>query len=176
MVVAGQAQHGAAAGEGARQAQRQHGCFGARGGEAQALDAREQAHHQFGPAQFQVVFGAVVRAARHLFSNGGHNRRVGVAQQQRAVAGHVVDQLVAIDIPFVRARAAFNIQRKRRDKAAIVRDAVRENRAGAGVALSRPRVAALIFGFNRHGYSWLSCISAPHQCGACEISAAGALY
>src|SRR5712692_4025909 len=49
-------------------------------------------------------------------------------EQQRAVAHHVIDDLVAVDVPLAAAGGARHVQRERIAPADVVRDAVGEDR------------------------------------------------
>ena len=92
-------------GVGARDAQRQMRRLGARHREAHHLGRRDELADQLGPADFELVAGAEMRAARGLLLDGLDDGRVAVAQEQRAVAHPVVDVLVAVDVPLVGALA-----------------------------------------------------------------------
>ena len=52
-----------------------------------------------------------MRALRDLLLHGRNDRRMHMAQQQRAVAAEIIDVFVAIDIPFERAGGARRIDR-----------------------------------------------------------------
>ena len=49
---------------------------------------------------------------RDLLGDSLGDGRVGVSQQQGAVAGHVVDVLVAVNVPLARAGAVGHVQRE----------------------------------------------------------------
>jgi hypothetical protein len=53
-----------------------------------------------------------VRAFAHLLGYGRRHLRVVVAQEQCAVAHPVVDELIAVDVPFVAAIGALDVDRK----------------------------------------------------------------
>ena len=67
-----------------------------------------------------------MRAERELACGGLKHLGVVVSQQEGAVAHHVVDVLVSVHVPFVGALRSFHIQRKGREVADVVGDAVRE--------------------------------------------------
>ena len=92
---------------GARKAQREMRRLRARRREAHALGARDQPLHQLGPAHLELVRGAPMGALRHLLLHRLDHGRMGVAEQQRAVAAEIVDILVAVDVPFARPRGAL---------------------------------------------------------------------
>src|SRR5205085_7922589 len=59
-----------------------------------------------------------------------------MAEQHRPVAGPVIDELVAIDVPLPRAALAIDIDRERLHVTQIVRDAGRKHGASVLVATS----------------------------------------
>ena len=89
-----------------------------------------------GPGHLELVAGAVVGALVDLLGHGRGHGGIVVAQNQRAVAHPVVDQLVAVDVPLARAVGAFDVDRKGREVAAVVRDATRDRLARALEQLS----------------------------------------
>ena len=119
------------AGVGACQSDRHVRGLGARGGEAYFLGAGGEFAHQFGPAHFQLVTRAIMRAEIHLPLHRVDDRRVRMAEQHGAVAAEIVDVFVAIDIPFARALGARDVDRIRVEIARVVRDAARQHFAGA---------------------------------------------
>ncbi len=89
-------------------------------GEADHLDAREQIPEEFGNLNLEAMRDSVYRAAAELSLNRIDDCRVGVAEEQRAVAQEIVDVFVAVDIPNVGARAMGDEDRVRVDEAAVV--------------------------------------------------------
>lgn len=83
-------------------------------------------------------------AARELCRDRLDNRRMVVAEQQRAVASHVVDVLVSVDIPFARPCGARHEQRMRLEVATDVGNAVGEQPHGAGMQPGRARRLVMI--------------------------------
>ena len=61
-----------------------------------------------------------MRPLRNLLDDGCRDGRVCVAHEQRAVAHHVVDVLVAIDVPLAAAGGALDEDRKRRHVTDVV--------------------------------------------------------
>ena len=53
-----------------------------------------------------------------------------VAEDQRAVSAEIIDVLVAVHVPFARARGPLDINRVRLQIAADMRDAIRQQRFG----------------------------------------------
>ena len=113
-----------------RHAQREHHRLGAGRGETNLLGRRDQRRDQLRPLDLERMGGAVVRPARHLLLHGRDDRRVRVAEEQRAVAHRVVDQLGAVDEPLPRAARSRDVD------ARIV--GARRVRGAAGEHLSRP--------------------------------------
>ena len=68
-------------------------------------------------------------APLHLPPHRRDDRRVAVAQQQRPVAGPVVDQLVAVHVPLAGALGAVEVDGERLQVAQVVGDAVGEEAA-----------------------------------------------
>src|SRR6516164_6651378 len=81
------------------------------------------------PLNFLFVTGPWMRCQCRLFLNGLHDGRMTVAQQQCSVTAPVVDQLMSIDIPLVRAGGTLNIDREWLQVTDIMSDAVGEDRA-----------------------------------------------
>ena len=76
------------------------------------------------------------------------HRRVAVAEQQRAVAAEVVDVLVAVDVPLARAFGAGGIDGIGQQRAAVVRQAGRDDLARALVQLGGAARAGAEFGLD----------------------------
>src|SRR6266581_2766045 len=72
-----------------------------------------------------------------LLLDRGHHRGMAVAEQQRAVAEHVADQLVAIQVPLARAPGPRDGHRERRGEPDIVGDATRHQPPGPGMQCGR---------------------------------------
>ena len=75
-----------------------------------------------------------------LLLDRGHHRGMAVAEQQRAVAEHVADQLVAIQVPLARALGPRDGHRERRGEPDIVGDATRHQPPGPGMQRGRARI------------------------------------
>ena len=128
MEVLREANQGLSTGEGAREADRHHRRFRAGAGEPHYLRRRDEVVHPLRPDDFQLMRCAVVRPALELPGDGLLDGRVVVAQQQRAVAEDVIDEAVAVDVPFVRALRALDVDRERLEVADVVRDAIGQER------------------------------------------------
>ena len=94
-----------AAGGGARHAQREERRLGARASELDLVGARAGADHALGEADDRLVQEVVGRALRQLALDGGDDLRMGVAEQGRARAEVVVDEVAARDVGDVAAVA-----------------------------------------------------------------------
>ena len=69
-------------------------------------------------------------ALRGLRRDRFHDCRITVTKDQRAVSAEIVDVLVAVHIPFARARGPLHIDRVRLQEAANVGNAVRQQGFG----------------------------------------------
>jgi hypothetical protein len=90
-----------------------------------------------GPADLFVSAGPQVGAPVNLLSYGSGDSRVRVAQDQSAVAGNVVDVLMAVHVPLTGAGAMSDVERKWLGVAVIVGYAAGENLHRFGVTLRR---------------------------------------
>ena len=122
--------------------------LGSRRRETDALGARNEALHEFGPAHFEFVRRAPMGALRHLPLNRLDDGRMGVAEQQRPVPAEVVDVFIAVDVPFARARRALGVDRIGQQRAGIVGEAGRNGLAGLGIELCRADGTVAVFGFD----------------------------
>ena len=61
-------------------------------------------------------------AARGLLLHGLHHRGMAVAEEERAVAHPVVDELVAVHVPLARSQRALHVDREGLEMAAVVGD------------------------------------------------------
>src|SRR5688500_5738552 len=111
---------------------------------------RKAALDLIGPVDLGLVIGAIVRAACDLVLNRRDDRRMGMPEQQRAMSLPVVDQAVAVDIPFVRALSALDCQRKWLHPAAVMGDAAGEVSLCALVKLAGALMACAVLGLDRH--------------------------
>ena len=125
------------AGEGARQPHGHHGGLGAGAMEAHLLHGGHEALDPLGPTDLHLVGEAVVRALLHLFLHDPHDVRVGMAQEQGAMTGPIVDVLVAVDIPLAGAGGVGNEKGEGVHAAGVVGDAVGEEVPGLGGQLCR---------------------------------------
>ena len=130
MEVPGEAYDLALAGECARHAQREVRGLRAGHRETHPLCGWDHLLNQFGPLHFQCVAGAVMYALRGLRRDRFHDCRLTVTKDQRAVSAEIIDVLVAVHIPFARARGPLHIDRVRLQEAADVGNAVRQQRFG----------------------------------------------
>jgi hypothetical protein len=64
--------------------------------------------------------------------------RIVVTEQERPVAHHVVEQLVAVDVPLARSVRAVNVGREGLDVAAVVVDAAGDHAACLPMERQRP--------------------------------------
>ena len=124
-----------APGVGARQPHRHERGFGAAAVEPHALHRRHQVHYRPGPAQLLIGARAQVGAPPDLFGNGVGDGGVRVAQQERAVTGHVVDVLVAVHVPLSGPLPVGDVQREGFGVAVVVGDSSGEYAHGVTVAL-----------------------------------------
>ena len=85
------------------------------------------------------VLRAVMRAPRDLARHGLDHRRVCMAENQRTVAAEVIDVLVTVDVPFVRARGVVDVERMRFEEPPVVRHAAGKSRERPLVMLGRRR-------------------------------------
>jgi hypothetical protein len=85
-----------------------------------------------------------VGAAGDLSRNGFDECRMGVAEEERAVAHDVIDDFVAVDVPLAGAGRVVDVDGEWLEVAEVVSDAVREVAAGAGVKLGRARVEGAV--------------------------------
>ena len=100
-----------ASGGGSGEADGAHGRFGAavdetdhlHGGEAEVIDG--------GESDFAIRWGRRSWCRADGLGEGGDDALVGVAGDERAVAGDIVDVLVAVDVDNVAALAFFNEER-----------------------------------------------------------------
>ena len=69
-----------------------------------------------------------MRAFRHLFAHGMDHDRVRMAQEHRPVAGPIVHQFVAVDVPFPRPALPLDVNGEWFHRPQVVRDAGREHR------------------------------------------------
>src|SRR5208283_233886 len=76
----------------------------------------------------------------HLPSHGFDHLRVSVAEQQRAMAEHVADELVAVQVPLPRSVGACDRERERVDAADIVGYPAGKGSKSPPAELSRTRV------------------------------------
>ena len=133
MEVPGEADDLALAGECARHAQREVRRLRTGNRETHPLCGWDQLLNQFGPLHFQSVAGAVMGALCGLRRDRFHDCRITVTKDQRAVSAEIIDVLVAVHIPFARARGPLHIDRVRLQEAADVGNAVRQQRFGTVV-------------------------------------------
>ena len=114
--------------------------LGAGRGEADALGRRHQPLHGLRPGDLERMAGGKVRAAGERRLRGVADLRMGVAEQERAVAAVVVDVAVAaIDVPLMRALGALDVEAVGLEMAAVVGDAAREQLARLGGQARRAR-------------------------------------
>ena len=146
MEVADEAHDLVLAGMGARQADRHVRGLGARRGEAHLLGRRDQLAHQLGPAHFQLVARAVMRAEIHLALHRLDHGGMGMAQQHGAVAAEIVDIFVAVDVPLARALGAGDVDGIGVEIARIVRNAAGQHLAGALEQRARAGGAGAVVG------------------------------
>jgi hypothetical protein len=138
-----------AAGGRARDADRERRRLGARHREPYALGARHAFANQLGPADFELAARAVVRALLHLLGDGAHDGRMIVAEHERAVAAPAVDVLVPVDVPLAGAVGVVDVERERREDAAVVGGAARHQLRGALVQRLRLRPAGRVLLLDR---------------------------
>ena len=129
--------------EAARQAERQQRRFGPRGGEPHPLGAGDQVLHQPGPLDLQLGRGAHVGALGQPARDRFRDLRVGVAEHQGPEPHHVVDQLVAVDVPLRAPAALFHEQGEGLDYPRLVA-AARDQPRGTFVRLPRPPELLLV--------------------------------
>ena len=98
-----------------------------------------------GPAQFLVGAGPQMGAPGNLLGHGGGDSRVGMAQQQGAMPGNIVNKLVAVHIPLVGADAVGQIQGKGLGIAVIVGNAAGKNLGRRRVPLGRAGMLGNVF-------------------------------
>ena len=103
-----------------------------------------------------------MRAERQLLRDRCDDIRVVVSEQQRAVTHDVVDDLIAIDIPFAAAGGARDVERERRVVPHVVCDAVREDSGGTSGQTLRGRV--LLYITRQDGHRQSSFVRAPASC------------
>lgn len=139
MEMAGEADDLALAREGARHAQCQQRGFGAGKREAYALGRRKQFANELRPFDLERVRSTVVRALPQLFGDGGDHAWMIVAQDEGAVAAEIIDVLISVGVPFVRAVGPLDVDRMRLQVSAGVRHAVGQQRFGALVERSAAR-------------------------------------
>ena len=125
---------------GPHQSERHEGRLGARALEAHLLDAGHEVDHRLPPPYLQVRRRAEVRSHGHLSGDRLDDVGMGVAQDQRAVAGVVVDQPVAVHVPLVRPKPVGGIDRERLEAAGVVGHTVGKQAPGRRVPLGRPRM------------------------------------
>ena len=99
VVAAGHLDERVAAGGRARQADGAHGRLGAGADEAEPLDRRHGIGDQLGQLDLVAVRRAVAGATGGGIGDGGHDGRMGVAQDHRPPGADIVDQLVAVHVP-----------------------------------------------------------------------------
>ena len=126
-----------AAGEGAGEADRHHRRLGAGAVEAHLLATGDEVDDLPRPLDLEAVGGAVVGAGLHLLRDRRDHIRVAVAEDEGAVAHDVVDQLVAVGVPFVAALGAVDVDREGVEAAGVVGQA-------AGKDLQAPGSRALL--------------------------------
>ena len=124
-----------APGVGAGQPHRHQRGLGAAAVEPDTLDGRHKVHDRPGPAQLLVGAGAQVSAAPDLLGNGVGDGGMRMSQDQRAVAGNVVDVLVAVHVPLARPLPVGDVQREGLRVAVVVGNAAREDSDGVAVTL-----------------------------------------
>jgi hypothetical protein len=118
------------AGERPSEANRHLHGLGTRAGESHSFCGGDQALNQPAPLDLQLVARAKMRAPLDLIAHRSDDVRVGMTEQQGTVPAYVIDDLVAIDIPFVTSRGPVDEDREGGRMARIVRDAARENLKG----------------------------------------------
>ena len=128
--VGPEAEHLAPAGEGAGEAHRHQRRLGAGAREADPLGAGHEVPDRLGPAHLERMARAEVGPLPQRQGDRGGDLRMIVAEQERAVAAVIVDVAVAIDVPFVRAQGALDVDAVGLEVAAVVGDAAREQAAG----------------------------------------------
>ena len=125
-------------------AERQQRRLGAAGREAHALGARHEVDDALGPVGLLLAARAEVlteaRLPAHRLDDGGMR----VAGDHRAVACHVVEDAVAVDVPLVGALGARDARGERILSAGIVREAAREELQRPLVLGLRARVGACV--------------------------------
>jgi len=100
----------------------QQGRLGTGRGEAHQIGRWDQLGDLFGPLDFGLVPSTEMGA---LLFGGAHSRHdlgMVMPQDQRSMSHGIIDQPVAIDIPFVGAGGVIDIQRKWFEKTAVMRD------------------------------------------------------
>src|SRR5438445_566903 len=121
-------------------------------GEAHAPGRRHEPLHELGPAHLELVRGAPVRAERRLALHRLDERRMRMAEEQRAVAAEVVDVLVAVDVPLARAGSARDVDRIGGSRTRIVREARRQHAAGLRIEGGGTRRAGAVLVFDHAVY------------------------
>ena len=142
--VEGEADELVAAGVGAGEADGHHRRFGAGGVEADASGRRARAFGSSRPTPFRARGGAVVGAVGDLSGDGADERRVGVAEEEGAVAHDVIDDFVAVDVPFAGAEGVVDVDGEGGEVADVVGDAVREVALGLLVKGGGARVEGAV--------------------------------
>jgi hypothetical protein len=145
-----------APGEGAGDAHGQRGRLGAGQGEAHALGAGHDRADQLRPPHLELGPGAVVQPLLRLLGDRLHDGRVLVAQHERAMTAPAVEVLVAVHVPLAGAVGARDVERERREEAAVVGGAAGHGLAGALEEGLRPGAGAGVFlldgrAWRRHG-------------------------
>ncbi len=82
-----------------------------------------------------------MRAERRLALHRLDERRMRMAEEQRAVSAEVVDVLVAVDVPLARTGGARDVDRIRGSGARVVRQSRRKDPASPRIERRRTRRA-----------------------------------
>ena len=98
-------------------AQRAHRRLGAAGDEAQHLDVRHARSHQFGQRHLERRRYAEARAVFHRLAQRIEHHRRRMAEDERPPREHVVEILVAVDVPDARPLPALDDERLAADPA-----------------------------------------------------------
>ena len=125
---------------GSRHPHGHHVGLGAGAIEADFLGAWYELGHEFAPPDLDVGGGAPVGANGHLVLHGLHDGRMVVAENQRAVSGLVVDDLVAVNVVLDRALGVGDVVWEGGQVSRVVGNAVGEQVLGDLVPRQRFRV------------------------------------
>ncbi len=149
MEMAGELEYAVAPGEPARDAQREQRRLGAAGREAHALGTRHERHDALRPIGLELAARTEVHAEPGLPPHRLDDRGMRVPGDERAVAHHVVQEAMPVEIPLVGALGVRDARRERVLASGVVGEPAREQRQRALVGGLRSRIGARIFGERR---------------------------